>query len=83
MFIAVTQKGAEYCYRSSSRLKVTKASAQKIAEALTKANFFLKEGQKWHVYDDPFYETYEHMYGKARVYKGNVKVSYNYGFCKG
>jgi hypothetical protein len=83
MFIAITNKGQEFLYRSSSRLAVSKASAQKIADALTEVNYYLNEGQKWHVYDDPFYEREGYLYGKARVYKGNVKVSREYGFCKG
>lgn len=82
MFIAIAPKGAEYYYKASSRLGVSKASAQRIADALTKANYFLKEGQVWHVYDDPYYDNHDHYYGTARVYKDRIKVNYDFGFCK-
>lgn len=76
MFIAIAAKRHEYLYRSSTRLAVPKASAGKIAKALTDAKYRIKDGEVWH----PFETEGEETYGKARLYKGNIRITYEYGF---
>ena len=65
MFIAIAPKGQEFFYRTSTRLKVSKASANKIAKILTDAGYKLKAGEVWHPYDTEFGE--DAMAGRASI----------------
>ena len=74
MFIAIAPKGKEYIYRRNTRLSVSKASAQKIAEILTDKRYWLNEGEVWHSYDT---EYQDEMYGKATIRKGIIRVTWD------
>lgn len=54
-FIAITTKGCEYIFSKTIMLAVPTNSAQAIADALNKANYKLKDGQTWWVYDNDYY----------------------------
>lgn len=60
-FIAIANIGTEYIYKRNSAIAVPAKSAQKIAEALTRAAYKLETGETWHVYeteyDNAFYEV--------------------------
>ena len=70
MFIAIAPKGKEFFYKESSRIKVSKASAYKIAKALTDAKYKLNDGEVWHTYETEG----EMMYGRAYIRKNHLRV---------
>lgn len=54
-FIAVSSKGTEYMYNRETMIAVPKASAQKIADLLTKVGYRLKNNEVWSVHDNDWY----------------------------
>ena len=54
-FIAVSPKGTEYMYNRETMIAVPKASAQKIADFLTKVGYRLKNNEVWSVHDNDWY----------------------------
>ena len=54
-FIAITAEGKEFMYKTSSMIAVPSSSAQDIADALTREKYQIKDGQKWHVYNNDWY----------------------------
>lgn len=57
-FIAPAIKGKEFIFHSNNMIAVPTSSAKKIADALTRAGYKLKDGEVWHIYDnDPYYDN--------------------------
>lgn len=73
--IAKSVKGAEYMYNASSAHKVSKASAQKIADALNNAKWNIKDNEVWHVHEiDRYDRAYDYAeWQEFRVYKGSIR----------
>lgn len=49
--IAIAPTGAEYVYKRDSAHVVPASSAEKIRSAPNKAEFRLRSGETWHLYD--------------------------------
>lgn len=76
-FIAIANKGTEFMYKRSSMLEVPTCSAQKIADALTRQRYKLKDNEVWHVYDVEYGDK-DFMAGKVRnIGNGKLRI-YNY-----
>ena len=54
-FIARAIEGQEFIFDKRMMIAVPKTSATKIADALTKLRYKLKDGEVWHVYDNDWY----------------------------
>lgn len=74
-FIAIAPKGSEFLYRKSSAIATPAKSAAAIAEALTKANYKLKPGEVWHVYENDWVSN-DYIENEIRSYSPsrNIKV---------
>lgn len=55
--VAQAHKGQEYMYTVNTAHKVSADKATKIAELLNQANYMLKDGMVWWVYDVDKYDT--------------------------
>ena len=75
MFIAIAPKGQEYLYKTVTRLKAPKRSAERMAEILTESKYKLRDGEVWHAYETEFHE--DEMYGKVTMRKGAVYVHWD------
>lgn len=51
LVLAISKQGAEFLYKASTAHKVSKASADKIAEALNASGYMLKAGEVWHKHE--------------------------------
>jgi hypothetical protein len=73
--IAKTRKGKEYMH-SRSHAYFAYKDADKICDALNKAEYQLKDGECWYVYDYDFSQTWyvEHVITLTKA--GKVKLSY-------
>ena len=54
-FIAASVKGKEFLFDKSRMIAVPKTSAQKIADALNKLNYKLKDSETWFVHNNDSY----------------------------
>lgn len=73
--IAISVKGAEYMYRAKTAHRVSKASGQKIADALNEARYQLKDNEVWHVHEIDRYD-FAYPFADAhafKVYKGSIR----------
>lgn len=84
-FIAITKEGSEFFYQKNSMIATPEKSAHIIADLLTKNNYKIKAGEKWHVYDNDNYtdgfirseiKSYKPGSGKIRLYDYFSKVMY-------
>lgn len=74
-FIAIAAKGQEFLYSKRSMIAVPESSAQKIADALNKVGYNLKQGETWWVYDnDWYYNDYINYEIRSYSPKRNIKV---------
>ena len=78
-FVAITDKGREFLYRKSSMIAVPTKSAMKIVELLNKANFELREGEVWHLYENDWVSNDYISREIKALRKGRVKIKCNYG----
>lgn len=77
--IAKTRAGQEFIYSKRNSYSVSKASANRIAEAMNKAQWNIQQGEKWHVYEIGEWEK-DYMaagYQRLSIYKGHIKAHYN------
>lgn len=51
-FVAITNEGSEYMYRTRSAHNVPIAKARAICDLLNRARYELRPGEVWHVYND-------------------------------
>lgn len=81
--VAKAKKGQEFLYNPRSAHKVSKSSAQWIADGLNAAGYQLNAGEIWHIFDIDRYDT-AYLYAISqdfRRYNGNIReYGYNYGF---
>ena len=77
--IAKTMEGKEFIYSRKSSYSAPKTSAQKICDALNRAKWGLKDGEKWHVYEIGDWELdymaagYQRLsIRNGRIYEGTV-----------
>ena len=73
--IAKTLKGKEFIHSRNDAYFADK-NADKICDALNKANYKLKEGECWHVYDFDYAQTAYVEQTISLTRAGNVKISY-------
>ena len=66
--IAIAAKGAEFFYRSSAAHKVSAAAAEQIKDALNAANYQIKPGEVWHIFDVDSY-TSAYAYAERQAFK--------------
>lgn len=75
LVVAKSKAGAEFLYDALSAHKVSKASAQKIADVLNDVKYCLKEGETWFVHEVwPMDRAY--AYGEIQgfsIYRGVVR----------
>lgn len=75
LIAAKAAAGAEFMYNARSAHKVSKASGQRIVDALNRIGFDLKPGEVWHLYEvdqySPAYYTAESQ--EFRVYKSSIR----------
>lgn len=73
--IARSIKGQEYLYNARSAHKVSKASAQTIADALNEHGYGLKDGETWYIHEiDQYCTAYDYAMSQGfRVYKGSIR----------
>ena len=75
-FIARAIKGQEFIFDKRIMIAVPKTSATRIADALTKMRYKLKDGEVWHVYDNDWYYN-DFITGEIKRYGNRMNV-YNY-----
>lgn len=74
-FIARAVKGKEFLFSKATMIAVPESSAQKIADALNKVGYNLKQGEIWWVYDnDWYYNDYINYEIKSYSPKRNIRV---------
>lgn len=74
-FIAIAVKGHEFLFSKASMIAVPTRTAQKIADALNRVRYKLKEGHIWWVFDnDSYYNDYITEQIKCYSSKRNLKV---------
>jgi len=72
--IAKTKIGTEF-FHSTKDCFFASANAQRIADILNDNKYQIKDGEKWHVYDFDFSQSY---YVDKRIYRsntGSIKVA--------
>lgn len=57
-FVAITNEGSEYLYRSATAHNVPIKKAIAICGALNRCGYKLGPGEKWHVYNDERDDVY-------------------------
>lgn len=72
-FIAIAQKGKEFCFRKDSKIAVPTKSSQKIAEALNRLSYKIKDGETWHIYENDFYYN-DYIDAEIKRYGDRMKV---------
>ena len=72
--LARTVKGKEFIYSIASAHKVPKVSAQKICDALNKAQYGITPEQAWFKYEiDQYDSAYDYAKTQSfRIYKGKI-----------
>lgn len=75
LIAAKAAAGAEFMYKAQSAHKVSKASGQRIVDALNKICFDLKPGEVWHLYEVDQYSPayYAADSQEFKVYKGSIR----------
>ena len=69
--IAKAIKGQEYLYNRNTVLLVPAASAQLICDSLNTAQYRLKDGEVWHLFERDWYTE---QFAVGNAYKRNGKV---------
>ena len=77
-FIAVSPKGQEFMFDKRRMIAVPKTSAKKIADALTKAKYKLKDGEVWFVHDNDFYYN-DYISSEIKRYGRRMPIYAYYG----
>jgi len=75
LIAAKAAAGAEFMYSTKSAHKVSKASGQRIVDALNRIGFDLKPGEVWHLYNVSEYDNayYIAESQQFKVYKGSIR----------
>jgi hypothetical protein len=73
LFIARSIKGSEFMYSTKELYEVPKSSAKKICDVLNSNSYHLNDGETWYVHEG--YEWDTPINGKAKMYKGNVRIT--------
>ena len=80
--IAITSAGKEYLYSLWSAHAVPAASAEKICAALNKANYRIRPGQAWKLYDVGQLDSAHDIACQQRFYIRSGRIfdsdTYNY-----
>lgn len=75
LVLAKSKKGAEFMYAAASAHSVSKASAEKIMEALNKAAYMLRDGETWALHEvwPPYDAAAIYAEGQAfKIRKGRI-----------
>lgn len=75
LVLAISAKDHEYLYNARTAHAVSKASAEKIRDALNAAGYMLKPGQVWHIHDVAEWEAAGIYAGgqSFKKYRGSIR----------
>ena len=75
LILAISCKGQEYLYKKSTAHKVSKASANKICQALNTVKYKLNDNEVWHIHEVYGYEDAA-VYAEGqefKIYRNNLR----------